>query len=454
LGVRRAAQGKKDLKFTALMHHIDIELLRHSYFKLKRDAASGVDGVDWASYGERLNERLELLHKSVHRGSYRAQPARRVYIPKADGSLRPLSILCIEDKIVQQAVVEVLQAIFEPDFMGFSYGFRPERGQHDALDALQTALYRKQVNWILDADIRKFFDSMDHTWMLRFLQHRIGDRRLLRLIRKWLKVGIMEEGSRVVQEIGAPQGAVVSPILANVYLHYVFDLWVHHWRRRNAKGDVIVIRYADDTVLGFQYKQDADALLEALGSRLSDFGLALHPDKTRLLEFGRYAQERRAKAGKGKPETFDFLGFTHYCSRARKNGWFKVERKTIAKRMRAQLQVIKTELRRRLHRPIDEIGCWINQVLRGHMAYYAVPGNGPSIASFVYRVEWLWLRSLCRRSQRRRMNWERFRIILNRYVPRVRIMHPQPLHRFDAKHTREEPSALGAHAGICAGGAG
>lgn len=252
--------------------------------------------------------------------------------------------------------MEVLQAIHEPDFMGFSYGFRPERGQHDALDALQTALYRKQVNWILDADIRKFFDSMDHTWTLRFLQHRIGDRRLLRLIRKWLKVGIMEKGSRVLQEVGAPQGDVVSPILANVYLHYVFDLWVHHWRRQNAKGDIIVIRYADDTVLGFQHKRDADSLLEALKSRLSGFGLALHPDKTRLLEFGRHAQERRAKAGKGKPETFDFLGFTHYCSRARKNGWFKVERKTIAKRMRAQLQVIKTELRRRLHRPIDETG--------------------------------------------------------------------------------------------------
>jgi hypothetical protein len=237
-------------------------------------------------------------------------------------------------------------------------------------------------------------------------------------------------------------------------LHYVFDLWVHHWRRQNAKGDIIVIRYANDTVLGFQHKRDADSLLEALKSRLSGFGLALHPDKTRLLEFGRHAKERRAKAGKGKPETFDFLGFTHYCSRARKNGWFKVERKTIAKRMRAQLQVIKTELRRRLHRPIDETGRWINQVLRGHMAYYAVPGNGPSITSFVYRVEWLWLRSLCRRSQRRRMKWERFKIILNRYVPRVRIMHPQPLHRFDAKHTREEPSALVAHAGICAGGAG
>ena len=454
LDVRQAAQRRKDLKFTALMHHISIELLHQSYFKLKRDAAAGIDGMNWADYGERLDERLELLHKRVQQGSYRAKPARRVYIPKADGSQRPLSILCIEDKIVQQAVVEVLQAIYEPDFMGFSYGFRPGRGQHDALDALQVALYRKQVSWILDADIRKFFDSMDHEWTLRFLQRRVGDYRVLRLIRKWLKVGIMEEGKRVPQEVGAPQGAVISPILANVYLHYVFDLWVHNWRKHNAKGDVIVIRYADDTVLGFQYKWEAEALLDACKKRLSDFALALHPDKTRLLEFGRYAQERRAKAGKGKPETFDFLGFTHYCSRAWKNGWFKVERKTIAKRMRVQLQTIKTELRRRLHRPINETGQWINQALRGHMAYYAVPGNGSSIASFVFRVEWLWLRALCRRSQRRRMNWGRFKRILDRYIPPVRIIHPQPLHRFDAKHTREEPSALGAPAGICAGGAG
>ena len=454
LAVRRAAQSRKNLKFTALMHHIDIGLLRQSYLKLKRNAASGIDGVDWRAYGERLEERLSLLHKRIQLGSYRAQPSRRVYIPKADGSLRPLSILCIEDKVVQQAVVEVLETIYESDFMGFSYGFRPGRGQHDALDALQVALYRKQVNWILDADIRKFFDSMDHEWTLRFLQHRIGDRRLLRLIRKWLKVGIMEDGRRVRQEIGAPQGAVISPILANIYLHYVFDLWVNHWRKQNAKGDVIVIRYADDTVLGFQYKQDAEGLLEAIKTRLSGFGLALHPRKTRLLEFGRYAQERRARKGKGKAETFDFLGFTHYCSRARKNGWFKVERKTITKRMWAQLKLIKTELRRRLHRPIAETGRWLNQVIRGHMAYYAVPGNGASIASFVYHVEWLWLRALCRRSQRQRMNWSRFRRIANRYVPKIRIMHPQPLHRFDAKYTREEPSALGAHAGICAGGAG
>jgi RNA-directed DNA polymerase len=392
LAVRRAAQSNKNLKFTALMHHIDVQLLQECYYKLKRNAAPGIDGLSWASYGEKLDERLILLHKEIHQGSYRARPARRVHIPKADGSQRPLSILCIEDKIVQQAVVEVLQAIYETDFMGFSYGFRPGRGQHDALDALQAALYRKQVNWILDADIRKFFDSMDHDWTLRFLQHRVGDKRLLRLIRKWLKV-----------------------------------------------GDIIVIRYADDTILGFQYKRDADSLLKLLESRLAGFSLSLHPAKTRLLQFGRYAQERRAKNGKGKPETFDFLGFTHYCSRAIKNGWFKVVRKTVARRMRVQLQEVKTELRRRLHRPLPETGRWLGQIIRGHMAYYAVPDNIGSVSSFVYHVRWLWYRALCRRSQRRRMNWTRFNKICERFFPPVRIMHPQPLHRFDAKTRERSP---------------
>jgi RNA-directed DNA polymerase len=425
--------------FTALMHHIDVQLLQECYYKLKRNAAPGIDGLSWASYGEKLDERLILLHKEIHQGSYRARPARRVHIPKADGSQRPLSILCIEDKIVQQAVVEVLQAIYETDFMGFSYGFRPGRGQHDALDALQAALYRKQVNWILDADIRKFFDSMDHDWTLRFLQHRVGDKRLLRLIRKWLKVGVAEDGKRVEQEIGAPQGAVISPILANIYLHYVYDLWINQWRKHNATGDIIVIRYADDTILGFQYKRDADSLLKLLESRLAGFSLSLHPAKTRLLQFGRYAQERRAKNGKGKPETFDFLGFTHYCSRAIKNGWFKVVRKTVARRMRVQLQEVKTELRRRLHRPVPETGRWLGQIIRGHMAYYAVPDNIGSVSSFVYHVRWLWYRALCRRSQRRRMNWTRFNKICERFFPPVRIMHPQPLHRFDAKTRERSP---------------
>jgi RNA-directed DNA polymerase len=305
--------------------------------------------------------------------------------------------------------------------------------------ALQAALYRKQVNWILDADIRKFFDSMDHDWTLRFLQHRVGDKRLLRLIRKWLKVGVAEDGKRVEQEIGAPQGAVISPILANIYLHYVYDLWINQWRKHNATGDIIVIRYADDTILGFQYKRDADSLLKLLESRLAGFSLSLHPAKTRLLQFGRYAQERRAKNGKGKPETFDFLGFTHYCSRAIKNGWFKVVRKTVARRMRVQLQEVKTELRRRLHRPLPETGRWLGQIIRGHMAYYAVPDNIGSVSSFVYHVRWLWYRALCRRSQRRRMNWTRFNKICERFFPPVRIMHPQPLHRFDAKTRERSP---------------
>lgn len=432
LAVRQAAQRDKGKQFTALLHHVDIALLRKSYFELKRNAAPGIDEVSWQQYGKKLEERLQALHERVHRGNYRAKPARRVYIPKADGSERPLSILCLEDKIVQQAVVHVLNAIYEADFMGFSYGFRPGRGQHEALDALHVALCRKKVNWVLDADIRKFFDSMDHDWTIRFLQHRIADPRLLRLIRKWLKVGVWEDGRRVEQRRGAPQGAVVSPILANVYLHYAYDLWVHQWRRRHARGDVAVIRYADDTVLGFQHRWDAEAFRRALEERLRRFGLELHPDKTRLLRFGRYAHEARAREGKGKPETFDFLGFTHYCTRARRNGWFVVGRRTIAKRLRAQLAEIKEQLRRRLHRPLHETGQWLSRVLRGHMAYYAVPGNGPSISSFVYRVGWLWIRALRRRSQRSRMSWERFARLRARYFPPVRILHPQPMHRFDA----------------------
>lgn len=437
--VRQAAQRDKSMQFTALLHHIDVALLRTSYYGLKRDAAPGIDGLSWEQYGANLEERLQALHERVHKGSYRARPARRVYIPKADGSQRPLSIQCLEDKIVQQAVVYVLNAIYEVDFMGFSYGFRPGRGQHDALDALQVALYRRKVNWVLDADIRKFFDSMDHDWTMRFLQHRIADPRLLRLIRKWLKVGIYEEGRRIAQERGAPQGAVISPVLANVYLHYAYDLWAHQWRGRHARGDVVVIRYADDTVLGFQNRQEAVAFRQALETRLGRFGLELHRDKTRLLQFGRFAHEARVRAGKGKPKTFDFLGFTHYCTRARRNDWFVVGRKTIAKRLRVQLAEIKEQLRRRLHRPVHETGAWLNRVLRGHLAYYAVLGNGRSLSSFVYRVSWLWFRALRRRSQRSRMTWARFSRLRDRYFPTVRILHPQPLHRFDANTRGRSP---------------
>ena len=439
LTVRQAAQRNKETRFSALLHHVDIPLLHQSYFALKRRSAAGIDGVTWEAYGSELDARLENLNRRIHKGSYRARPARRVYIPKADGSTRPLGIQCLEDKIVQQAVVFVLNAIYEPDFMGFSYGFRPGRGQHDALDAVQAGLYRKKINWVLDADIRKFFDSMSHEWMMRFLEHRIADKRLLRLIRKWLTAGVQEDGQVIRSVKGTPQGAVISPVLANIYLHYVFDLWVDTWRKRRAYGDVVVIRYADDTVLGFQYERDAYTFRQALAGRLAKFGLDLHPDKTRLIQFGRFASAKRRQRGLGKPETFEFLGFTHYCTRSRQNGWFKIARVTSRKRLRAQLRAVKDALRRRINRPIGETGRWLRRVSQGHMNYFAVPGNGERVSGFVFRVSRLWLKMLRRRSQRHRMPWSRFAAIRNFFFPKVRILHPQPLHRFDARTRGRSP---------------
>jgi len=439
MAVRQLAQRDKGVKFTALLHHVDVALLRRSYFSLKRNAAPGIDGTTWEEYGEQLDEQLCRLHDDIHRGRYRARPARRTCIPKPDGSERPLSILCLEDKIVQQAIVDVLNAVYETDFLGFSYGFRPGRGQHDALDALQAAIYRRKVNWILDADIRLFFDSMSHHWMMQFLEHRIADKRLLRLIQKWLKVGVKVDGKVQVSEIGAPQGSVISPVLANIYLHYVFDLWVNKWREKRARGDMIFIRYADDSVAGFQTESEARSFLVSLEVRLEKFGLALHSDKTRLIRFGRFAAEQCKRAGAGKPEVFNFLGFTHYCTRSYKSGGFVVGRKTIKKRMRAQLKTIKQELRRRLHRPITETGNWLRKVLRGHLNYYAIPGNGKSISSFVYLVSQYWLKSIRRRSQRHAMTWEKFSAIKNYFFPPVKILHPLPLHRFDARTRGRSP---------------
>jgi group II intron reverse transcriptase/maturase len=437
--VRQAARQSREVRFTALLHHITIELLEQSYFALKRNSAPGIDGVTWQAYGEDLEEKLTDLHARIHRGGYRARPARRTDIPKPDGSQRPLSILCLEDKIVQQAVVFVLEAIYEADFMGFSYGFRPGRGQHDALDALHAGIYRRQVNWVLDADIQGFFDAMSHDWILRFLRHRIADKRILRLIAKWLKVGITEDGQVTRSSRGTPQGAVISPILANIYLHYVFDLWSDAWRRKKASGDVIVIRYADDIVLGFQHEREAQAFLHDLQARMRAFELALHPDKTRLIRFGRHAAEQRRRLGQGRPETFDFLGFTHFCTRSRKYGSFVIGRKTIKKRMRAKLQVIKMELRRRLHHSIAETGAWLRRVLTGHLNYYAVSGNDPSLWWFFTQVRWHWLRTLRRRSQRAFMSWETFTRRTNRFFPPIRILHPLPCHRFDARTRGRSP---------------
>lgn len=439
LAVRQAAQKNRGLQFTALLHHVTPDLLRESFYSLKREAASGIDGITWKTYEKDLEVKLAELYKQVHSGSYRSKPAKRTYIPKTDGSQRPLSIWCLEDKIVQQAVAHILNAIFEVDFLGFSYGFRPGRGQHDALDALQVALYRRKVSWVFDADITKFFDQMDHEWVMSFVSHRIADKRILRLIKKWLKVGVMEDGRRIWNDRGAPQGAVISPILANIYLHYVYDLWVHSWRKRGSVGDVIVIRYADDTIAGFQHKKDAEIFRALLEERLKSFGLSLHPEKTRLLRFGRFAAADCWKDKLRKPETFDFLGFTHFCAKAKKNKWFVVGRKTIKKKMRSKLSEIKDELRRRICRPIAETGRWLNQVLTGHLNYYAVPGNGKSITTFFYCVSWHWLRSLRRRSQRHKMTWKRFGRIRDIFFPKIRIVHPYSIHRFDANTQGRSP---------------
>jgi RNA-directed DNA polymerase len=435
-GVREVARRDKRTRFTALLHHVTPERLRESYYALKREAAPGVDGVTWYEYETDLDERVLNLHGRIHRGTYRAQPSKRTYIAKADGRERPLGIAALEDKIVQQAVVTVLNQIYEEDFLGFSYGFRPGRSPHAALDALWVGLMRKQVNWILDADVRGFFDNLSHEWLGQFIEHRVADRRILRLIRKWLRAGVSEDGEWSKTEVGVPQGSVASPLLANIYLHYVFDLWARHWRKHHATGDMIVVRYADDAVAGFEQRADAERFLREWKDRLRKFGLELHPDKTRLIEFGRHAAENRRRRGDGKPEVFDFLGFTHICGKTRKTGRFIVKRKTIQKRLAAKLGELKQELRRRWHQPVSEVGKWLRSVVQGYFNYYAVPGNMDSLNSFRAQAIWRWRRALRRRSQRHRMTWERFWPLVDRWLPSAKILHPHPNLRFDARYLR------------------
>jgi group II intron reverse transcriptase/maturase len=407
-----------------------VDLLRASYYKLNPKASAGVDGVTWSEYGEGLEERLEDLHGRIHRGAYRAKPARRSYIPKANGEQRPLGIAAFEDKVVQQAMVWILQPIYETDFRGFSYGFRPGRSPHRALDALYVGIQRKKVNWILDADLRKFFDSMDHDWIMRFVEHRVADPRVLRLLRKWLRAGVSEDGEWSRTTVGTPQGAVISPLLANIYLHYVLDLWVDHWRRHHAHGDVIVVRYADDAVFGFQYENDAQAFQEHLKYRLARFGLSLNAEKTRRIEFGRYAAERRAERGQGKPETFDFLGFTHICGTSRTNGRFLLMRRTSAKRLRAKIRDIRQQLLWHRHAPIPEHGQWLRRVLQGYFRYHGVPGNTRALNSMRREVSRAWLRALRRRSQRgRRLNWDMMKELTSQWLPPATVYHPYPEQR-------------------------
>jgi group II intron reverse transcriptase/maturase len=433
-GVRKAAKERKQERFTSLLHHLDIGLLRDSFYALKRKAAPGVDGVRWGEYETGLEGQVIDLHGRVHRGAYRAQPSRRVYIPKADGRQRPLGIAALEDKIVQQSVVTILNQIYEVDFKGFSYGFRPGRSPHQALDALTVGIQRKKVNWILDADVLGFFDNVSHEWALKFIEHRVADRRMLRLIQKWLKAGVSEDGQWSETNKGTPQGAVASPLIANVYLHYTFDLWADVWRREVAKGDVIIVRYADDLVMGFQQRSDAVRFLEEFKERLAKFGLALNPDKTRLIEFGRYAARNRKQCGEGKPETFNFLGFTHFCGQRHKTGTFTVWRITAKKRMAAKLKAIKAELQRRKHDRTSQVGVWLRSVVTGYYQYHAVPGNIDQLRIFRRRVSRLWRNVLVRRSQRARKRWERFTPILERWIPPPSVLHPYPDARFYATH--------------------
>ena len=438
--VREAAKQRKKERFTALLHHVTIDLLKDAYSWLKREAAPGVDGRTWQSYKQNLETNLVELHTRIHRGSYRALPSKRRYIPKPDGRQRPLGIAALEDKIVQRAVVEVLNAIYEEDFLGFSYGFRPGRGQHDALDALAVGITRTKVNWIVDADIAGFFDAVSHEWLMRFVEHRVGDQRINRLIAKWLKAGVMEEGELVTTEAGTPQGAVASPLLANIYLHYVFDLWADRWRKRHARGQVIIVRYADDIVIGLEHEGEARRFVADMRQRMEKFALSLHPEKTRLLEFGRYAAERRARRGLNKPETFNFLGFTHICGRSRQ-GVFQLRRQTRRDRMRARLRAIKEELRRRMHEPIPLQGKWLRQVVRGYFAYHAVPTNSKAMNTFRHYVTDLWRRALQHRSQRDHTTWARIAQPVAEFLPPVCILHPWPSERFAVKYPRWEPGA-------------
>lgn len=429
--IHQKAKADKKLRFTSLMHHIyEIEMLHMAYLEIKKNAAAGVDHETWQSYSKDLEENLQNLSNRLRSGGYKAKPVRRVYIPKADGKQRPLGVTALEDKIVQRAATTVLNTIYEADFIGFSYGFRPKRGQHQVLDALYMGLTTRKVNYVFDADIRDFFNRIDRKWLLKFIEHRIADKRVLRLIQKWLNAGVLEEGKIIYNEQGTPQGSGISPLLANIYLHYVYDLWIDQWRKRHAQGEVIVVRFADDTVVGFQYESDAWRFWKELKERLLKFGLELHPEKTRLIEFGRYALKNRAERGEGKPETFTFLGFTHICGKTRKGGRFALWRHTIKKRMHAKIAEIKEELRKRMHDPILKVGQWLKSVLEGHYRYYGVPSNYEAMEDFRHLVSQRWLHAISRRSQKGYLTWEQFKTVIDRWLPKPKIWHKYPDQRF------------------------
>ena len=433
--IRQAAKQRKKEKFTTLFHHISVELLRLSFFEIKKDAAPGVDGLTWQDYESDLDRKIDDLHDRVQRGAYRAQPSRRLYIPKPDGRQRPIAIAALEDKIVQRATAAVLNTIYEEDFLGFSYGFRPKRSQHDALDALVVGITSTRVNWILEVDVRSFFDEVSQSWLIRFLEHRIADPRILHLIQKWLKAGILEDGVVTVSDKGTGQGSVISPLLANIYLHYSLDLWAERWRRRQATGDMIIVRYADDVVVGFEHETDARRFWDAMRDRLQEFSLSLHPEKTRLIEFGRHAAINRKQRGLGKPETFNFLGMTFICGKSR-GGKFLLKRRTRRDRMQAKIKEVAGELRRRMHQSIPEQGKWLKQVITGFFNYHAVPTNWAALGAFRAEITERWRRTLSRRSQKGGLTWARMAKLADDWLPKPRILHPWPNQRFAVRHPR------------------
>ena len=445
--IRKVARERKEERFTALFHHLSLDLLEEVFFELKENAAPGVDGLTWTDYEADLERKLADLHSRLHRGAYRAQPSRRVNIPKPDGGQRPLAVAALEDKIVQRATAEVLNAIYEEEFLGFSYGFRPRRSAHHAMDALVVGIESRKVNWILDADIRSFFDTVSQDWLIRFAEQRVGDPRIIRLIRKWLKAGVLEDGVVNMSDRGTGQGAVISPLLANIYLHYVLDLWAESWRRHEATGDMIIVRYADDFIVGFQHENDARRFLDEMRERLLQHALTLHPDKTRLIEFGRFAAANRKQRGLGKPETFNFLGFTFICGKSRR-GKFLIKRKTRRDRMRAKLKMITEDLRRRMHWPVPELGKWLGLVVKGYFNYHAVPTNYRALVRFRDEVTRRWQRALRRRSDRATVTWARIRKLADEWLPQPRIRHPWPAQRFAVRYPRWEPYAGKLHVRI------
>ena len=435
--IREAAARDRNLRFTNLMHHLTAELLREAYEALKRNAAAGVDDVTWQEYGEGLESRIMDLHDRVQSGRYRAKPSKRVWLPKPDGRHRPIGIAALEDKIVQQGVVWVLNQIYEKDFYGFSYGFRPERSPHNALDAIWVGITQRKVNWVLEADIKSFYDTINHTWLMEFLECRIADPRMLRLIRKWLRAGVSEDGEWSRTEVGTPQGSVISPLLSNIYLHYVLDQWVAEWRKNKAIGELIIVRYADDFVMGFQYRREAERFLGEMKERFDQYGLEIHREKTRLIEFGRFAEANRAERGEGKPETFDFLGFTHICSRTQKGNRFTIRRKTIAKRLRTKLKEVREAIIRRRHEPVPALGKWLRSVIQGHLNYFAVPGNRKAVDRFRTESNRAWLFALRRRSQKsRNLTWDRIKRLIKTWIPTAKTQHPYPNQRLCVNYPR------------------